>query len=251
MNKIIKVFNTQNLLADFFAKEILKKAESIPKGEYLTIAFSGGSTPKNVFEFVSKNYTDKIEWEKIKIFWSDERCVPPDDEQSNYKMAYDSLLKNISIPEENIFRIFGESEPSKEVLRYKFKLKGNITLMDEIPSFDIMMLGLGDDGHTASIFPIHISQFSSDDICIHTQHPVTGQDRITLTGKVINNSKNVYFFVTGKEKAKIASEILNENNSNKIYPASLVEPTEGNLFWLLEKGSATAITIYPTSYQDK
>lgn len=241
MNEIIKVFNSRNLLSDFFAKEILKKLDLIDEGNFLSIAFSGGSTPKNVFEFISSNYKDKIPWERIKIFWSDERCVPPDDDESNYKMAFDSLIKNISIPEENIFRIFGETDPSEEEMRYKFVLKGNIPLINKIPSFDIMMLGLGDDGHTASIFPNNISLFNSDEICLNTKHPESGQERITLTGKVINNSKNIYFFVTGKKKSKIVKEILNEDNSNKIYPASLVEPTNGNLYWLLDKGAALGL----------
>ncbi|MCK9280588.1 MAG: 6-phosphogluconolactonase [Melioribacteraceae bacterium] len=241
MIKKIKVFNSGKLLADFFANEILNKLESIDEKEYLSIAFSGGSTPKKVFEYISKNYSDKIAWEKVRIFWSDERCVPPDNEESNYKMAYDSLLKNISIPEENIFRIFGETDPLLEVIRYKIVLKGNIPLINKIPSFDMMMLGLGDDGHTASIFPNNISLFSSEEICINTQHPETGQERITLTGKLINNSKNVYFFVTGKGKAKIVKEILSEDNSNKNYPASLVEPVDSNLYWLLDKGAASGL----------
>ncbi|KUO60665.1 hypothetical protein APF79_02525 [bacterium BRH_c32] len=241
MNKIIKIFNSRNLLSDFFAKEILKNSELIDEGDFLTIAFSGGSTPKKVFEFISENYKDKIPWERIKIFWSDERCVPPDDNESNYKMAYDALIKNISIPEENIFRIYGEIDPSEEEVRYKYVLKGNIPLINKIPSFDIMMLGLGDDGHTASIFPNNISLFNSDKICINTKHPESGQDRITFTGKVINNSKNVYFFVTGKGKSKIVNEILNVDNPNKICPASLVEPSDGNLYWLLDKGAATGL----------
>ncbi len=241
MNKIIKVFNSRNLLSDFFAKEILKQSSSLDEGNFLSIAFSGGSTPKKVFEFISDNYKNKIPWEKVKIFWSDERCVSPEDKESNYKMAYDALIKNISIPERNIFRIYGETDPSEEEVRYKFVLRGNIPSTNKIPSFDIMMLGLGDDGHTASIFPNNISLFNSDKICINTKHPESGQERITLTGKVINNSKNVYFFVTGKGKSKIVKEILNEGNSNKIYPASLVEPSNGNLYWLLDKGAASGI----------
>lgn len=230
----IKMFKNIENLAESFAEFLQNKIDETPYDEFYSIALSGGSTPKKIFTYISENYVNQINWKKVKIFFGDERCVPPDDDESNYKMANESLLKNISIPKENIFRIKGENNPAEEAVRYEEILRNNLQQVNGISQFDLILLGLGEDGHTASIFPNQINLFYSARLCEVAIHPQTKQKRITLTGKVINNAKHIMFFVTGKNKAGILSKIINSNNNKNQFPASLVNPKNGTLTWFLD-----------------
>ena len=230
----IKIFPTVEKLAKTFAELLKQNADMTDDNDFYSIALSGGSTPNKIFRYLSENFDDKINWAKIKIFFGDERCVPPDNEESNYRMANESLLKKISIPKENIFRIKGENNPVKEAARYEEVLKSNIPSVTGIPQFDLILLGLGEDGHTASIFPNQVNLFYSARLCEVAVHPQTKQKRITLTGKIINNAKLVVFIVTGKNKSKILGKIISEDNSGSIFPASFVSPKNGKIIWLLD-----------------
>ena len=209
--------------------------------ERITVALSGGSTPKIVFEELARNYKDRISWDKVHFYWGDERCVPPDHEQSNYKMTSDLLLSNISIPESNIHRIRGENDPSMEALRYAELLEENIPVKNSLPHFDLVILGMGDDGHTASVFPHQIDLWDSEKLCEVAQHPDSGQRRVTLTGKVINNAAKVVFLVTGLTKAEKIREIVREVGNYKNYPAALVRPISEDLSWHLDKEAASKL----------
>ncbi len=230
----IKIFPTVEKLAGSFAEFLMQKVNETPEDDSFSIALSGGSTPKIIYKYLSENFEDKINWKKIKIFFGDERCIPPDNEESNYRMANESLLKKISIPKENIFRVKGENNPVKEAARYEEVLKSNIPSVTGIPQFDLILLGLGEDGHTASIFPNQVNLFYSARLCEVAVHPQTKQKRITITGKIINNAKHVLFLVTGKNKASVLSQIIDVNNSKSKYPASLVNPKNGKLTWFLD-----------------
>lgn len=213
---------------------------------FFNIALSGGSTPKSVFDFLAVNFKSTIEWSKIHFFWGDERCVPPSHEESNYLMTYKRLFSKIEIPEKNIFRIEGEREPELEVVRYSDIILQNIPLVNNIPSFDLIMLGLGEDGHTASIFPDRIDLIDTKSICEAAVHPVTLQKRITLTGNVINNSKKVLFLITGSSKNKIVDTILNKKEGFEKLPASYIRPVNGELIWLLDKDAGKGLSISTT-----
>jgi len=230
----IKIYSTIDELADSFAEFLMQKLNETPEDDFFSIALSGGSTPNKIFRYLSENFDDKINWAKIKIFFGDERCVPPDNEESNYRMANESLLKKISIPKENIFRIKGENNPVQEAARYEEVLKSNIPSVTGIPQFDLIILGLGEDGHTVSIFPNQVNLFYSARLCEVAVHPQSKQKRITLTGKIINNAKLVVFIVTGKNKANVFSKIMDVNNSKSIYPASFVNPKNKKLTWFLD-----------------
>lgn len=238
MKSTIKIFSSIDKLANHSADFLMKKVKENLSSDSFSIALSGGSTPKRIYSYISDNYANKIDWQKLKIFFGDERCVPPDNTESNFKMVHETLLRNVSIPASNIFRIKGESEPLAEAERYSEILKSNIPLQNDLPQFDIVMLGLGEDGHTASIFPDQIDKFYSNKICEVAAHPQTNQNRITISGAVINNAKLVVFIVTGEKKANIISEIISVNNSSKIYPASLVSPNRGELIWMLDTEAA-------------
>lgn len=233
-NKTIKIFSSIDKLANHSADFLMKKVNENLSSDSFSIALSGGSTPKRIYKYIADHSANKIEWEKLKLFFGDERCVPPEHDDSNYKMVKETLLGNVSLPSNNIFRIKGESQPAEEAERYGEILRSNLPIKNELPQFDIVMLGLGEDGHTASIFPDQIDKFQSDKICEVAAHPQTNQNRITISGSVINNAKLVVFIVTGENKAGIISEIFSGNQSSKIYPASLVSPNEGELIWMLD-----------------
>ena len=205
----------------------------IAKNNISHIALSGGSTPKEVFKELAEHFKNKIDWSRVQFYWGDERCVPPDDEESNFKMANEYLFSKIELPLSNIQRIKGENGPVEEATRYSDLLEKKLPNVGMQPQFDLVILGLGDDGHTASIFPNQISLWNSKANCEIAEHPVTGQKRITLTGSIINNAKEVVFLVTGSNKAEKVFEIIERKGNYNTYPASLVQLNSGRLNWFL------------------
>lgn len=239
MSYDLKIFNSVNDLSVFFADLLIIKVDK--STEKINLVLSGGSTPELIFKFLAEHFRSKISWNKINFFWGDERCVPPADSESNYKMAYDNLFSSLKIPETNIFRIHGEADPADEAKRYCEIIKNNVRQKNNYPTFDIIMLGLGEDGHTASIFPDQMDLITDDKICSVAVHPVTSQKRITLTGRAINNAKKIIFIVTGENKSKVVSDILNKNTGWEKYPAGFINPGSGKLIWLLDKAAAGLI----------
>lgn len=236
MNSKIIVSKNIDELSEHFAGILVHGVDA--SINFFNIALSGGSTPKAVFDYLTVNYKSKIDWQKVKLFWGDERYVPPDNPESNYKMTYESLISRIEIPPQNIFRIHGENNPVEEAKNYANVIAGNVPINNSLPQFDLIMLGLGEDAHTASIFPDRLELLESDNICATVEHPSTKQKRITLTGKVINNSAKVVFLVTGKNKSKIVDTILNKRSGYELLPASFINPTDGELIWLLDSEAA-------------
>ena len=207
-------------------------------GRELSVALSGGSTPKLLFEILAEEYDDHFDWNKIHFYWGDERCVPPYDDESNFKMTREHLFDKIKIPIENIHRVLGESNPDDEARRYSSEIKSNIESKSGLPSFDLIILGMGDDGHTASIFPHQMELLTDEEICAVARHPESGQNRITLTGTVINNAKVVAFLVTGSAKREKVTEIFSKSKSAESYPAFHIAPTSGELHWFLDEDAA-------------
>jgi len=238
MDKKIKIFNNTDELSEFLGNFWKQKIDELEENKYYSIALSGGNTPIKIFTYLSENFKYKIEWSKVKFFWGDERCVPPTDSDSNFKLAKDYLFDQVGIAETNIFRIKGESNPSGEAKDYSRIFEDNLHLENGNPIFDFILLGLGTDGHTASIFPHQIELFNSSDYCEVAEHPHTGQKRITITGNIINNAETVVIVAVGKNKAEKVYEILNKTELSSNYPAMLVEPKSGNLIWLLDEESA-------------
>jgi len=205
------------------------------------VALSGGSTPKIVFDVLASDYGDTIDWSKIHFYWGDERCVPPTDDQSNYKMTVEHLFSKIDVPKENIHRVLGESEPTREAMRYANLLEINLDRVEGTPQFDLVILGMGDDGHTASIFPHEILLWDAEDQCVVATHPDSGQKRVSITGKVINTAKEVAFLVTGAGKAEKVKAILKKTEGFEAYPASLVKPDSGKLVWFMDEDAAAQL----------
>lgn len=234
------IYDTKQQVAEAFSKYL---AEFIASRPIVHLALSGGSTPKIVFDELTTHYAEAIDWEKVHLYWGDERCVPPSDDDSNYKMTVAHLISKIDIPDENIHRIKGENDPQEEAQRYskvlQTKLPNGAT---DIPQFDLVILGMGDDGHTASIFPHEIALWNADANCVVAVHPNSGQKRVSITGKVINASEAVAFLVTGEGKTEKVQEIINKTEGFEKYPASLVAPDSENLHWFLDAAAAKGIT---------
>ena len=239
MENTVKIFQSVNDLAKFALEKLAKKIGKVPKEKFYTVALSGGTTPKQLFEYLALNGQKAVNWNRILFFWCDERCVFPDSDESNYRMVRLHLLEKLGIPENHIFRIYGEANPDEEAQRYSQILTKNIDLKNGLPCFDLILLGLGEDGHTASIFPGNTQLFKSEQLCEAVKHPQTGQYRVTLTGRVINNATNVVFLVTGSGKAEIVFNVLTTVKND--FPASLVSPAHGRLTWLLDKDAAIGL----------
>lgn len=243
IESIIKVFPTPDDLAMNFAKEMVRMInESAKEKKPFTIALSGGSTPSLLFRTLADNFAAAVPWEFVHFFWGDERCVSPDDSESNFGMTSDTLLSKISVPSENVHRIIGESDPESEAIRYGEEISRFTSGRNGIPSFNLCLLGLGEDGHTASIFPGHLDLFNSEKICAVASHPVSRQKRITITGRIINNADNVTFLVTGEKKAMIVEKLFKKVTIPSNYPAAYAVPTYGLLSWFLDKEAAKYVS---------
>lgn len=238
MKQSIRIFPTPKDLAVSLALDLvsqIKEAET--SVNTFTIALSGGSTPRLLFSILAEKFARSVNWSNVHFFWVDERCVPPDDPESNFGMTNDVFLSRINIPENNIHRIRGEEDPGAEALRYSKEISDFTEKRNGIPCFSIMLLGLGEDGHTASIFPGNEKLFMAESICTTAAHPVTRQVRITLTGKVINNSDQIIFLVTGKNKSGIVSDIIGQGDNIKLFPASYVKPDHGKIKWYMDENA--------------
>lgn len=232
---LFKVFPTPEDLALAAAEEIASELEKRTKRKSRSaVAVSGGNTPALLFSVLADKYRNRINWANVNLFWVDERCVAPDDPESNFGMTERNLLSKVEIPSGNIFRMRGEADPQQEAERYSEVVGRNVRMRKGFPVFDLVLLGMGEDGHTASIFPGNDKLMTSDKICETSVHPVTKQRRITLTGKVINNARSVYFLVTGKKKSGIVEEIYRNNAGVQKYPAANIKPVFGKTTWLLD-----------------
>lgn len=206
------------------------------------VAVSGGSTPKRLFALLSTQYSDKVEWQYVDFFWVDERCVQKGDEESNFKTAYSLLLSKVPLPESNIHRIKGEDDPEQESQRYENDINNSFG-RSGLPVFDLIILGMGEDGHTASLFPGSKSIEETERLAIPVYVEKLKSRRITLTLPVINNAKQILFLVSGHSKAEVLVDILEKNHRKKMYPAGLVSPVRGCVTWLVDKEAAVNLTF--------
>ena len=228
--------------AKAFAEYFYQTSEEIKnQGRKFTVALSGGSTPKLLFDILAKEYAHKTDWKNILFFWGDDRMVPPESLESNYGEAKRILFDHIDIPTENIIPVNGINNPADEAKAYTNKIESSVRHSNGRVEFDLMLLGMGDDGHTASIFPNQIALFHSPETCVVAEHPVSGQKRVSVTGKIINQSAQVVFLITGENKAVILDEILNKKGEYLKYPTTLVEPDSGKLLFYLDEDAANRL----------
>ena len=205
-----------------------------------SVALSGGSTPKMLFSILASEHRDSVAWSDIDLFWADERCVPPDHVESNFRLVSEAVLSRVTIPEGRVHRIRGEAEPHGEALRYEREImewfhRGGI------PCFDLIILGMGADGHTASLFPGSDSLLERNRLVLPVHEKQFRHWRISLTLPVLNNGRSVVFLVSGREKATVLQEVLEGGEGTSRYPAGLIHPSQGELIWLVDEPAASKL----------
>ncbi|MFZ9031670.1 MAG: 6-phosphogluconolactonase [Bacteroidetes bacterium] len=235
----VQVFETKLDVARALARQLETWCS---REDFRSIALSGGSTPKIWFDLLAEEYTGALPWEELLFFWGDERCVPPTHPESNYGMTRQHLLDKVPVPENHVFRIRGEDLPGEEASRYGTVLLERLPVQKELPRFDLVVLGMGDDGHTASIFPHEMPLWNAGDPCVVATHPESGQRRISITGGVINNARQVVFLVTGANKASRIRQIQQRLPGYEKLPASRVSPGNGRLLWMLDREAASELS---------
>jgi 6-phosphogluconolactonase len=227
----IKSFRTDEELFNAAAEELKDKINSsAERGKKFYFAISGGNSPVPLFKMLAVKYSD-IKWEYVELFWVDERMVPSGDNESNYGTAKKNLLDYINLPAENIHFVNGSDNPSDEVKSYGEEIIKNVPFQSELPSFDMIWLGIGNDGHTASIFPGEkLTEYKR--VTGISEHPQTKQIRITLTAPLINNAQEIRFIVPGDDKREILKKIF--DSKDLTLPASRINPSSGKLKWFIK-----------------
>jgi 6-phosphogluconolactonase len=217
----------------------LSKIAVASKGRF-SVAVSGGSTPLRLYEILGSTLRKAIFWDRTEIFWADERCVPPDHGDSNYKGVHDALLSRIDIPPANIHRIKGEMSSEEGAREYEEELK-RYFINSGSCAFDLVILGLGEDGHTASLFPESAALAEKKRCAVNVYVERLRSWRITLTVPVLNNSSSILFLVTGLKKSGILKEVLGDRGNSRKYPAGLINPVAGEVTWLIDKEASSEL----------
>ena len=245
--EFLRVFHDLELMAKEISFELKVYADQAEKdGNIFSIVLSGGSSGTRLYGELAKwSSVDKIPWHIVHLFWADERCVSPENEESNYGTCRSILLDHIPIPKENIHRIRGEGDPLKESVRYAREIRNHMEFRKKQPNlFDWVFLGVGADGHTASIFSGHDSLGSSN-LCEMVSHPITGQIRVTMTPFAIRQSNRITYHVIGREKSGIISELVSQIGNYANYPAAHI-PGE----WYLDSEAASKLNPKTTDLKN-
>lgn len=233
------------MAADILVRNI---TEVLQRKEFFTLALSGGSTPKQLFTLLAEEdgaYFSQIPWNRLHFFWGDERHVPPEDNDSNYRMTNDAMLSLISTPKENIHRIRAENpDANAAALEYEQELRSFFHLeAGEFPCIDCVLLGMGGDGHTASLFPHSSALHERDRLVVANWIEKIQSYRITMTVPVLNNADNIVFLVSGAEKADALKAVLEGDEVPDQLPSQLIRPAHGHLLWLVDETAAHKLTL--------
>ncbi len=218
-------------------------AEAVDQRKKASWALCGGRTPKLVFPLLAEPYfRDRIDWKSVDVYWGDERCVPPDHADSNYKLAMDALLSKVPLPEKNIHRIPGEMATALEAARaYDQMLHVNFKFERPFPKFDLMLLGMGEDGHTASLFPKADALQENEKWAVGYRVERLASNRVSLTFPVINHARRIIIMTPGENKANVLRDLFRRETPENRYPVQKVKPVDGELIWLLDKLAASKL----------
>lgn len=242
--EIRKLTTPQELFAAA-AEEVVQAAkDAVAARGRFTIALSGGSTPKSLFNLLATNARNVLPWNRMFFFWGDERHVPPTDEESNYRMANETLLSKIPVAPENIFRVPAENpDAAAAAAEYEKTLRKFFDLEPgKFPRFDLILLGMGPDGHTASLFPGTAALQEKSRLVVANWVEKFKTHRITFTLPVLNSAHSVAFLVSGTDKADALKNVLEGDASGELYPSKLVRPDNGKLLWLVDRAAASALS---------
>ena len=220
--------------------EVLTRSQQ--GGKLCSVALAGGSTPRGLYQLLAHPpYVSQIAWERLRIFWGDERPVPPDHPDSNFRMAQEAFLSHVPIPPDQVFRIEGELAPEAAARRYERVLREEFGVSNgEVPCFDLILLGMGADGHTASLFPGTSAVAELNQLVAAPWVESQQTFRVTVTPPVLNAAKNVIFLVSGLDKAVVLQAVLEGPRVPDRYPAQVVHPTtDGHVWWLIDSAAAS------------
>lgn len=217
-----------------YIQELMSQDET--KGFH--IAFSGGSTPALMFDLWANDYAESTDWKRLFIYFVDERCVPPEDSDSNYGLMKKLMLDHVSLNENQVFRIHGENDPNQEAVAYSKLCLSKMPNVNGFPEFDLVLLGAGDDGHTSSIFPGQEEHLTSSEPFVAAYNPYSGQKRIAMTGNTIINAKQIVFLITGKNKGEVVSDIYSSGDTG---PAAYVAHHSTHVDLFLDEAASLKI----------
>lgn len=254
--RAIRIYKDADELALKAARHFARLADQYVVGcGRFTVALSGGSTPKAMFaQLAAEPYLSTVPWSQTWIFWGDERCVPPDHQDSNYRMTREALLSKVPVPEANVFRIAAENpDPEKAAEAYSTQLRefflmgpGRLNTatapLAALPRFDLVFLGMGADGHTASLFPGTTALHAGEKIAVANYVEKFNAHRITLTAATINNARNVTFLAAGADKAGTLKDVLEGAYQPEKYPSQLIRPGNGSLLWMIDEAAAAGLS---------
>lgn len=238
---MIQIFKNSLELSKTAAEIFTQTAqEAVKNTGKFTVALTGGSSPNQLYHLLTQTpYLEQVPWGQTFVFWGDERWVPLTDEQSNAKMAFATLLNNVPVPKNQIYPMWGKQSPEEFAHQYETLLLNHFGPAP--PQFDLILLGLGNDGHTASLFPgTAVLQEQSHLVQAYYLEP---QDmfRITLTAPCINQAKKVIFITYGEKKASALAEILEGGRNTEKYPAQLIQAQNGETIWLVDEAAASRL----------
>ena len=240
------VWNSPDLVARAAARLFTQDAQEAADTRGIArMANSGGSTPKRMFEMLADPdgpFLREVPWDRLALYWVDERCVAPTDKDSNFRLSTEAMLSNVPLAPDHVFRMQGELPPDEAASRYETVLRNSMKLEGaESPAFDLLLLGMGDDGHTASLFPHTAALEEITRLVVANHVPQKDTWRITLTAPVINNARDVAFLIEGQAKTDVLAEVLTGSRDPERLPSQLIRPASGKLSFLLDDVAASKL----------
>ena len=225
------------------AEEIVHIAgETICTHGEFSLCLAGGSTPAATYELMATRFHLSVDWKEVHFYWGDERCVPPDDEASNFAMANRTMLSRLTLQPGQVHRIHGEMPPLEAAARYEEELRAHFGLAGgEFPQFSLVLLGLGDNAHTLSLFPGIPAIHEQERMAVAVEVDAPQRWRVSLTAPVVNNAAHTIFMVTGEAKAVAVKDVLEGPRDVDRFPAQLIAPHDGELLWLLDRAAASLL----------
>lgn len=243
MSEIITLPHIEAIIEEAASRWVQIAQDAVAERGAFRIALSGGSTPRPLYLLMaSEPYRDQVPWEQTYVFWVDERRVPPSHPDSNYRLAAEALLRHVPIPREQIFRMDGEELAGSAARDYAEAIRRHFDLgFRDWPRFDLVLLGMGPDGHTASIFAGTRAVSDLSNMVLVYEVPQLRAERMTLTLPAINNARHILFLVAGEDKAEALRAVLHGDYRPSTYPAQAVKPVDGTLTWLVDSAAASLL----------
>jgi 6-phosphogluconolactonase len=243
---VVQIYDDASAVARAAAERFVVAArDAVAQRRRFTVALSGGSTPRALYSLLASQPShDQVDWSRVWVFWGDERTVAPTDPESNYRMARETLLYHVPVPATQVFRMRGEyADPEKAAAVYEVDMRRAFALAPgELPRFDMIVLGMGPDGHTASLFPHTTALHVTDRLVVANRVDKLQTWRITLTAPVINHASEVLFLVVGEDKAAVLARVLQGPREPDELPSQLIAPVKGWAVWLLDRAAASQLS---------